>query len=417
MSDCQSDTGRPGSTGNASINWGHEMLSYSDIMARERTIAYLDSNTNSDEETEQALLEPASESTSTSEGITNSVGEETQSTVTTTTTFEPTELASVSINTEGILEDDELDLTIRNLSLLDEPSVDSSETDGGKTEPCPVVTDSLEVISQKMQAIVEVLKRHRWVAKHTDFKHCKYATLDPEAIAKSNMSPMELKWYTWWKDGGRLPPHDWDALPLHLQSAKSRQKHQLRALALREIWNEPDVIAENAAAFTANPGLPMYLITAVERVHKARRDLVSGSRGVSAEEMAEIQTLKHVLGVVMTRLNVKTSNPVANDIRISVAVVQQHLGRLKLKMNGADLPFDSTTTTTTAAASTTESPFSSARFGLDMRSGNIDRAVLRPGVPHSVSSATSSTLDGSVPTLSSEPPHDLSLDLDLDVDC
>lgn len=216
----------------------------------------------------------------------------------------------------------------------------------------PKNSDSLAAMARKVERLASIVKRNESLAVHTNFVFSKFNGIDPELTAIKNMDAMELYWYQGWKSGKsnkdndsrnpvnnakanehdilhrfQVPVVDWsspDFATLVPSGQKSRQNFTYRAQAMQKIWAQRGVeeeeevdsarisqaytiTPENAAWLTYNMIDMLPLVKAVSKIQSAERDLAGGLTTLTIHEMAELQTIKRISSIIMSRVNIKIS--------------------------------------------------------------------------------------------------------------
>lgn len=209
--------------------------------------------------------------------------------------------------------------------------------------PAPEPTDDLETTTKKVCALASIIKQGKSLAIHTGYKAAVHEIQDPQKLAEQRMTPTELRQFTAWKQGATIPSIDWDTkTKTILGGPLSQKRFSKRALAMREIYNEPTLTAEHASWFTHNMVYALPLVNAVVKVHGAARDLVGNQEELTAVELAEMQTVRRVVAVARGNLErVRREMKLLSDrLKASSKTLQARESALRAKLASLKLNMD-----------------------------------------------------------------------------
>nr|UPO93688.1 coat protein [Metarhizium brunneum bipartite mycovirus 1] len=205
----------------------------------------------------------------------------------------------------------------------------------GQPLETPSVDDTLEAIEAKMAALARVVIEGRSVAVATGYTMASQATRDPEELAKSSMTPMELEQLAAWKEGVQLPPINWDECTEQPKGGeKALKRMEYRAAALRQLYGNKGVTAGNALWFTKNHEYILPLVVATAKIQGAVRELAGGQTELSELEMAEVQSIHKVNAVALQVVNdlFRQLNATVRKINASKDTLQAREHALKGKI-------------------------------------------------------------------------------------
>lgn len=194
--------------------------------------------------------------------------------------------------------------------------------------PVPDPSDNLETTARKLRVLADVVTAGYSLAVRTGFQLAAHQECDPEALAKSSMTPQELTQYEAWRNGARMPHVDWandkKAVPPGAGTAK---RYTVRATAISRIWDHEGITAENAAWLTSNMTYAIPLVVAVSKVQAAERELRGGQKELTDMELAEVQTAHRIVAIASDNMN-----QIARDINSSKEIIQAREQAIKSKM-------------------------------------------------------------------------------------
>nr|QED43031.1 hypothetical protein [Podosphaera virus A] len=210
------------------------------------------------------------------------------------------------------------------------------------TLPTPEPTDNLETINLKMNYLADVVKQGHSLAVRTGFAKAANPGCDPVSIARSSMDREELTQYDGWKAGKvNLPIVDWivSRRPI-IGGSKSQSRFEKRAAAMREIYNEPSIDAENAFWFTTEHTYALPLVKAIARIHGAQRNILGGQFSLTGMELAEVQTARKVVAIAMDNLNrmSRSINAASKIIQARELVVKSKIANCHKRKEPIDDP-------------------------------------------------------------------------------
>ncbi|KAI1007649.1 hypothetical protein K3495_g580 [Podosphaera aphanis] len=169
----------------------------------------------------------------------------------------------------------------------------------------PEPSDSLETVNYKINYLADAVKQGHSLAIRTGFSKAANPGCDPTSIARSSMDCEEAQQYDSWRAGKiKLPHVDWKvSRRAIIGGAKSQNRFEKRAAAMREIYRESNIDAENAFWFTTEHTYALPLVKAIARIHGAQRNLLGGQFTLTGMELAEVQTARKIVATAMENLN------------------------------------------------------------------------------------------------------------------
>lgn len=177
-------------------------------------------------------------------------------------------------------------------------SIDSPTTPVPGTTPVPNPTDDLETTASKLEALADVVKQGSSLALYTGLKLSSPKPRDAEAIAVSQMPPIELESYSNWKSKTTsVPSFDWENNKSSVPTgAQSQKKFSRRAAAMDVVWGYKGATPEHASWLTSNMVAILPLVKAVGRVLIAQEHYRDDPMmKLGPMEAAEIETAKAIV--------------------------------------------------------------------------------------------------------------------------
>ncbi|RHZ49193.1 uncharacterized protein CDV56_106441 [Aspergillus thermomutatus] len=156
------------------------------------------------------------------------------------------------------------------------------------------------------------------------------------ALAEA-MGPTEEMQYKAWRDGAAIAQPDWETARKDVPTGnKALARAKRRKVAINRIFSRDDLTEENVMWLHTERKYIIPLITAVEKVVSAERDLVGGQTELSEMELAEVQTLRRITSVAMGNLQrvYERRNILARKIHSAREVFQAREHAIKSKMTG-----------------------------------------------------------------------------------
>ena len=172
------------------------------------------------------------------------------------------------------------------------------------TTPVPSADDDLETTAQKLESLANVVREGNSLALYTGLKLSSPQPRNAEAVAISQMSPIEKESYTDWKSKTTpVPPFDWEqnSAPIP-EGAQSAKKMTRRAEIMDMIWERQCTTPEHASWLTYNMSGMLPLIKAISKVLTAQLQYQQQYQNdpliqLGPMEAAEVETARSIIRV------------------------------------------------------------------------------------------------------------------------
>ncbi|AGK89732.1 hypothetical protein [Cryphonectria parasitica bipartite mycovirus 1] len=217
--------------------------------------------------------------------------------------------------------------------------VDFSAPEGGIAAvlPVPDETDNLQTTARKLAALAAIVERGKSLAVHTGYAGAAHATRDPVDLAKTSMTPAEVKQYETWARGIRMPEFNFvtNREPLRGQEG-ARKRYERRARAMNKIWKTNVAVAENAMFVSIHLTYMVPLVAAVSKIEAAEMELVGGSNDLTEMELAEVQTAHKITSIASANMNsmMEQIRRLTSSINSSKEIIQAREHAIKRKIQG-----------------------------------------------------------------------------------
>ncbi|PVH98615.1 hypothetical protein DM02DRAFT_502577, partial [Periconia macrospinosa] len=163
----------------------------------------------------------------------------------------------------------------------------------------PQKNDSIMILRQKMAALAEAVRCGRGMAAATNYAACPLQERDATKKAVAEMTPPERQaWDVYTQGRYPLPDVEWDTSrePPPTSTTPLRIARR-RAEALNRLYRTDKAEPGHSVWFTENELAHLPLVKAMARVIGAERNLLGGQCTLSAEEIADLQSIDEILSV------------------------------------------------------------------------------------------------------------------------
>lgn len=188
----------------------------------------------------------------------------------------------------------------------------------------PSYDDTLPVIRDKAKKWREIIDRGHSLAVALGDIFAGEAPINYEDEARKTFTAQEEEQFDAWKRGVKMPPLNpmRDRVPVK-GGEQARKRMDERAVALRRIYAEEALDAENAQWFHRTYERLIPLVTAVVSIARARRD-ASGGEDVDPRDMAERRTMTRLVKVAseVVKRYKEAINRLTGEIDVSMSVMQ-----------------------------------------------------------------------------------------------
>lgn len=195
---------------------------------------------------------------------------------------------------------------------------------------------SISQVQDMLTRLSTIVSSGTSIAVATDYAACTVTDFEPVRKAMKDMTPLERHFWDPYTAGEmRLPPVDWaDPSSREPEPTNNNPKRlaawRRRAEALSRIYktDETTVLTPGHAAwFTKHHVVVLPVVTAMERVIGAERNLNGGAAGLSAVQMADLQTINAVLSASSMFLARGGGGSAASGDSRAIQMSQMVLGR------------------------------------------------------------------------------------------
>lgn len=221
----------------------------------------------------------------------------------------------------------------------------ASRTGGDKNQVALVEIQQVQAVLESLTAVVSSGSS---IAAATDYAACTIKEAEPIRNAMRDIPRSELRWWGHYCDGKvqLLPTIDWsDPKSREPEPTNSNPKRlaawRRRADALSRLYKRDEKTAlqpGHAVWFTKQHVIRLPLVKAMERVIGAERNLNGGAEGLSAVQMADLQTTNAVLSAsskFLTGAGSSAPSEVAGSIQCSQMMLGRHRNMLRGLLRGA----------------------------------------------------------------------------------
>lgn len=229
--------------------------------------------------------------------------------------------------------------------LPDQPAQLAQLTSNGFSflVPIPQLGDDLETTFTKIHGLADAVANGGVLTSPNPSAAASHPQPEPEAVTlakRGMMTPTECKMFEDWNAGRvTLPQFNWDTNqdPVPPQGLKTFTQ---RAAAMDVVWQREGTTPAHAVWLSTRMAKWVPLVKAVEKVLKAQVQLEQQegwNRGLTAGEMAELQTLQQIDQIVEANIALEKQRVAqqADSINESMAAL-----RWRLKALGRSLPLD-----------------------------------------------------------------------------
>lgn len=165
--------------------------------------------------------------------------------------------------------------------------------------PIPQEEDSITALERKLVALAEAVHSGKSVALVTSYAACAIQERDTTKKAVAEMSSWESDVWSLYVQGTYpLPKIDWKTsrgrVPV---SPRPLRLARRRAEALNRLYKTTEADESHAVWLVNNELDHLPLVKAMARVIGAERDLLGGQSALNAIQMADLQSINHILSV------------------------------------------------------------------------------------------------------------------------
>lgn len=170
-------------------------------------------------------------------------------------------------------------------------------------ELIPTPSDTLHVLSRKMQRAEHVMQAGGSLAVACGWMDEEGGSLDPENHAMGEMTDTELRLYKRWKiRPAEIPIDPVQERKVPDPKEKDKKRFQLLYRAFKVMMNRDDLLEDHFVYFRANNSGMMPLIVAISKLETARSAL-GGGQDLDPRALKELQAVNKLLGLCEERRN------------------------------------------------------------------------------------------------------------------